>query len=269
MLKRFTLPITTSLLALATAPALAQDEVTGSVGSDTAVNQTTIQAEIVPLAGWQTEQPYQGGWSVDDLIGADVYTPASAMDQGDVKNVLFDTDGNILSIVAEVGGLFELGDVHVNIPWDQVDYDPDEDRVIVPVTVENVGDYGLYSDEVVTSFAAAGDIMEVSGDGAGEVGTGPRVFRATDLLQDYVRIQDQGNWSNYGFIDDVIVRDGSIAAVVVQPDVGWGRPNAYAYPYYGYGSGWTPGSPYYDLPYQRGDIEGLQPMESAAVTGNS
>lgn len=84
MLKRVTLPLATSLFALATAPTLAQmaaDEVTGTVGTETAVNQTTIQAEIVPLTGWQTERPYEGGWSVDDLLGADVYTPGSAMDQ--------------------------------------------------------------------------------------------------------------------------------------------------------------------------------------------
>ena len=60
----------------------------------------------------------------------------------------------------------------------------------------------------------------------------------------------------------MIIRDGKIAATVVDAGTGFGRGN-YAYPYYGYdsGFGWTPGNEYYDLPYAGADIQGLESFE--------
>jgi sporulation protein YlmC with PRC-barrel domain len=239
-------------------------EITGAIGAGSQ-NGESFEAEIVSLPSWQAERLYAGGFSVEQLIGADVYTEEGGSDRGDVENVVFDNDGNILSVVAEIGGLFELGDTHVNIPWDQVQYNPATRRITVPLTADNVAQYSVFADPILSSFEAAGDVAEVTGDGPGEVGLGPRAFRATDFLQDYARLIDDGNWVNYGYVDDIIVRDGKIAAVVVRPDVSWGARGPYAYPYYGYPYGWTPGSPYYDLPYQRGDIDRLEPMDYASI----
>ena len=43
---------------------------------------------------------------------------------------------------------------------------------------------------------------------------------------------------------------GGLAAAAATP--------AYAYPY---GAGWTPGTGFYDLPYDRTEVEGMQPFD--------
>ena len=62
----------------------------------------------------------------------------------------------------------------------------------------------------------------------------------------------------------IISKDGELKAVIVRPDVGYGRMNGYySYPYYGYGTGydyaWTPGNDHYDLPFGKTDIAHLIP----------
>jgi hypothetical protein len=171
------------------------------------------------------------------------------------------TEGEVLSVIAEVGGLLEIGDTHVNVPWDEVEVNAAEESITIPVTQEEAEDYTLFIDEVVAAGAASSDIHQVSGDNAGLVETGPRVWQARELIGDCVRLRDGNAFENYGFIDNILIQDGQIEAVVVRPDVTWGTPGLYAYPYYGYGYDWTPGSAYYDLPYARADIEALEPLD--------
>jgi hypothetical protein len=216
-----------------------------------------VEAEIVPLDGWTYDELYATGISLDQLIGADVIGPEGDDDIGDVENVLFDQEGRVLSIVAEVGGFLELGDTHVNIPWDQVEVMEGGDEVRIPITEETAEEYTLFS-EAVVGLSDVEDIQQVSGDNAGEVLTGPQVWRATDLIGDYARLRDGDTWVNYGYVDDAIIRDGQIVAVVAGADVTWGAPGRYAYPYYG---AWNPGMGFYDLPYDRTEVEGLEPFD--------
>lgn len=221
--------------------------------------QDTIQAEIVPLDGFGYDELYAEGISVEDLLDADVNGPTGE-DIGEVENVLFDQDGRVLSIVAEVGGFLEMGDTHVNIPWDQVEVFEAGDEVTIPVTQETVEDYTLLTDEYVTVADASTDIEEVGGDNAGVVNTGPQVWHATDLIGDTARLREGNGYASYGYVDDLILRDGMIAAVVANPDAGLGFRGPYAYPYYGYaGYGVEPG--YYDLPYERAEIEAVEPFD--------
>ncbi|EYD73961.1 hypothetical protein Rumeso_04558 [Rubellimicrobium mesophilum DSM 19309] len=222
-----------------------------------AQQEPVVEAQVVPLAEWNQDELYATGISLDELIGAEVIGPEGDEDIGDVENVLFGPDGQALAVVAEIGGFLELGDTHVSIPWDQVEVMDGGDEVRVPVTEESVRDYTLFSDAVV-SLGDVQEVQQVSGDNAGVVGTGPRVWRATDLVGDYARLLDGGSLANYGYVEDAILRDGRIEAVVVSPDVTWGTPGAYAYPY---SVGWMPGTGYYDLPYDRTEVEGRQPFE--------
>ena len=93
--------------------------------------------------------------------------------------------------------------------------------------------------------------------------TGPRAWRATDAIGDFARLKDGDGYANYGYVDDLIIRGGEIAAVVVSPDVGVGAaaPGVYAYPYYGYDYGWDPGLNTYDLPYDREEVGALEPFD--------
>ncbi|WEX10639.1 PRC-barrel domain-containing protein [Chelativorans sp. AA-79] len=214
-----------------------------------AVNQgDAIQAEVIALPEWRSDNLYADGISVDYVMDeAEVYGPGGD-EIGSVENFVFAEDGRVLSIVAEVGGFWDLFDTHVNVPWEEVTYSGG--RLTILVTEDNVEDYSLFKTGYLTAQGAAGDTTVVEDD----LATGPRSFRASELIGDYARIRadDQDNYANYGYVNDLILRDGQIAAVVVNPNAGYGTPGPYAYPYYGYG--WAPGMPYYDMPYGEQDV---------------
>ncbi|MBD8066079.1 PRC-barrel domain-containing protein [Devosia sp. PTR5] len=223
-----------------------------TAGGGESASETLQSNRIIGLADWNYSSIYNGGISLDWLIGSDALNEAGD-DLGQVENVLLAPDGKVLSIVAEIGGFFELADTHVNIPWDKVEMA--DNGVIVPVTADNIEDYSLFQDEYLRQQDAASNIQKVEGDGPGEVITGPRVWRATELIGDYARIQENGIFRGYGIVDDVVIADGQVSATIISPD---GVGGYYGYPYYG--SNWDVGSPYYDLPYERSETGNLEPF---------
>lgn len=229
--------------------------------SMTAVAQDNIEAEIVALPEWSYDELYTSGISVEELIDADVHGPTGD-DIGDIENVVFGQDGQVLSIIAEIGGFLDIADTHVNIPWDEVEVAVDDDDVTIPLTQETIENYSLFADPLLTAEEAGATIEEVAGDDAGVALTGPRAWRATEVIGDYARLKEGEGFANYGYVDDLIIRDGQIAAVVVSADMAGAAPGIYAYPYYGYGYGWNPGLGYYDLPYERDEIAELEPFDS-------
>jgi sporulation protein YlmC with PRC-barrel domain len=137
-MRNLTAPMSVAALALASTSgvALAQnydvDPVeTGSIGDD------AVTAEIISLPEWQVDRAFLEGTSVDDLIGMDVLGPEGE-DIGQLENVIFDENGKVLSVVAEVGGLWELDDTHVSIPWSSVEVTAD--GVGVPITEDTCSD---------------------------------------------------------------------------------------------------------------------------------
>ena len=158
---------------------------------------------------------------------------------------------------SDVGGLWDIGDTHVNVPWDEIDFRAGGDGIAVPVMEETVDDYTDYPDEMIARSGATEDVQPVGDDPL----TGERVWRATELIGDYTRIREEDGPRNYGYVDDIIVRDGEVQAVMVRPSTGWGTPGVYGYPYYGYDYGWQPGLPYYDLPYGREDVATMDPVD--------
>ena len=257
---------TTALMASAAllagfSVASAQTTSTQTTTSESAATgDTAFEGEVIALPEWHPDLAPETTMSVERLLDFDVVGPTGE-DIGDVENILMGTEGEVLSVVAEVGGFLDIGDTHVNVPWDEVDVDLAAERITVPVTQETVEDYTLFTNEVVTAGQAQAGIDEVEGDGIGAVDTGPRVWRAAELINDYVRLQDGDAFVDYGYVDDVLIADGRIEAVVVRPDVTWGAPGLYGYPYYGYGYGWYPGDLYYDLPYARDDVAELEPLD--------
>lgn len=240
---------------------MAQDTTEMNVTDVTA----TSASEPVALEGWTYDDLYANGIGINRMVGADVYGPEGD-DVGDVENVLFDMDGNILSVVAEVGGLFELDDTHLNIPWDMVSAEDWADGIVIPFGEDEADSYIATAEQAGGTIVASEDVAEVGGDGAGEVETGPNVWRATDLLNGTVRLRDGAAFANYGVVSDLVVRDGRVAAVLVTPDAGSGLVG---YPYAG-PVGFTPGTEAgapgtYDLPYDRTQAETLQPFDPAML----
>ena len=54
-----------------------------------------------------------------------------------------------------------------------------------------------------------------------KVAIGPREWRATELIGDYVNLK---GGTHYGYVRDLIIsKDGELKAVIVSPDVGYGQ----------------------------------------------
>ena len=234
---------------------------TASVGAYAAQPAATDapMVAVVALSDWKPDITRDNAMSVDALLDMDVYG-AGGEDIGEVENLLIGADGRVLSLVAEVGGLWGVGDTHTNIPWDQVKIDPATKRITLPITEDTVGDYSFFKDEVVSSLSAATRVGEVSGDGIGGVQTGPSVWRVTDLIGDTARLKNAGGYLNYGSVDDVVLQDGKVSAVLIRPGYGIAENGLYAVPFFGSGTYWNPIMTTYDIPYTKTDIEILKPV---------
>ena len=221
-----------------------------------AVGQAVTPQQVIQLSDWRADDLYLGGLSVDEMMDEmEVYGPTGE-EIGSVENVIFTNDGKVLSLVAEVGGFWDMFDTHVNVPWNEVNYSV-EGQIIIPVTEENVEDYSTWETGYLTPAEAASGVEVVDDD----LETSPGLFRATDLMGDYARVRggDADSFANYGYVNDLIIKDGQLQAVVVSPDSGYGVTGPYAYPYYGWG--WNTGRPYYDMPYNRDQALGAQRLD--------
>lgn len=291
---------------------------------------TTPVGEVVTLREWNTSASAGEGWSARAFFDTSVRGP-SGEEIGDVEDLIVGSNGELLSLVAEVGGFWDIGDTHVSIPWDAVTI-RQNGSVVIPVTEDNVDDYGFFG-EMPTRGEIAGNVVsglddqalgarawrvsELIGDlarvrggtGAAGMGTGERSANGTmATATDGDRASGQGagvnvagtptrtgsgsgpsagspgvagdrpaagmaadremgpdgrrdGYQGYGYVRDVIFADGHIAAVVVDRAAGRTVPRgSYAYPFYGYGYGWTPGQRYYDMPYTGQEADQAEPF---------
>ncbi|WP_137391205.1 PRC-barrel domain-containing protein [Rhodoligotrophos defluvii] len=230
-----------------------QGRQTGQAGQEAGQNQRQAQQgdrpPVLVLEDWSYNPLYSSGWSAERLMEADVIG-TTGDEIGDVENLIVSDKGKVLGIIAEVGGFLDIGDTHLFIPWGEVSVSPDLDRVTVPVTEENAEDYSLFKWSQLEK-GQTGQTRVVEDD----LQTGPRIWKATELLNDDAYLNDD---IGYGYVSDLIfTTDGNLHAVVVSADAAYGG-GYYAYPYYGYGYGWAPGSPYYDLGYDREEIATLE-----------
>jgi sporulation protein YlmC with PRC-barrel domain len=218
--------------------------------------------EIVSLADWRYDDLYAAGVSAEEFIDEMEVLDVTGEEIGEVEDLLIGPDGRVVAIVAEVGGVWDIGDTHVSVPFDQVDMAAFEDGVVIPVTEETVDDYEVYGAQVLDLAEVATEVVAGTDDAL----VGGRLTRVSDLIGDYARlVQDEASPREYGYISDVILSEGEIAAVVVQPSAAYGG-GYQAYPYYGYGAGvgygYTPGGAYYDLPYGEAEVAEVEPFET-------
>lgn len=224
-----------------------------STNNDREAGDRGDAVKIVKLPDWRPDALYGGGVSVDHLLDDVDVTDVNGDQIGDIENIVFTDDGRVLSIIAEVGGFWDILDTHINVPWEEATYS--DGAVNVPITPENYTNYGMFEDAYLLGDEAAADTKVVDDD----LNTGPRAFRASELIGDYARIRVDGGFANYGYIDDLIIRDGRLAAIIVNPQPGYGVSGRFAFPYYGYN--YSPGGVYYDMPYQEAEVTTVEPFD--------
>lgn len=212
-----------------------------------------------PLEEWNYQALYeQGGIRAESLLRAKAMG-ANGGAIGTIENAIFDEENRIVTLIAEVGGMWDSGDRHVSIPWEEVKLT--EQGVQMPVHEENAAEYDLFNDAYVDDAyifkGGLGRVTQVEDD----VMTGPRIWKVTDLIDDFASL---GTDTGLGYITDVLLtRDGMIQAIVVKPsNTKWGK-GPYAYPFYAHPDKWQPGNMHYALPYSREAIQSLPAFDYA------
>lgn len=249
----FRRPIQVSLVSLALGAGLAFSAA-AQIGYGTQPYQSPIQGRQIGAGGaglvnWNYSEIYRTGWSAERLMDQVEVIGANGEEIGDIENIIISQRGRILGLIAEVGGLWDIGDTHVFIPWTQVRVSPTLDRVVVPVTEDNVDDYAYSARDVLTYFRA-GQTQVVDDD----LDTGPSIWKATDVIDDYAYLN---NRRAYGYINDLIFSsDGMLQAVVVNAGSGYG--GGYRAVPFSYQAGWNPGEADLYLGYGEADVAVLE-----------
>lgn len=252
----------TAITLVAAVPAFAQD--TGSQETDTqeseaqtsqdqeSDNQPSEGDSVQVLATWTYTPLYEEGWSVENMFNVTDVTGPGGEVIGDVENVIFRNNGEVLGIIAQVGGFWDIGDTHVFVPSDDVSIGDDVSQAQVPVTEEEVDNFDVFGATDGDDTVAEGDASDtnVVDD---DLTAGEDVFKATDLIGDYAYLSDG---VRYGYVADLIVQDGEISAVVSDA-ASYGRSGYYAYPYQE-GRGSTVMGPRYQMPYDRAAIDTIE-----------
>jgi sporulation protein YlmC with PRC-barrel domain len=211
--------------------------------------------------GELNQQLYQqGGIRGENLLGAEVFGETGE-EIGNVKNVIVSEQNRIVSVIAEVGGFWDMGDTHISVPWEKVEVTADGVRM--PVNEDNAEDYNLFEGESPVSKQVLDQTVEL---GEEDVTAGQRTWKLTELLNDYANLQ---GGAGYGYVNDVLFsKQGEVQAVIV--NAANGGPNVrgpYAYPFYGYERGWSPGASSYEVPYSLEDVKKVPQFKEEDYSG--
>jgi sporulation protein YlmC with PRC-barrel domain len=237
---------TTVLIA---AGAAAQSPDAGARGGSTVARQEQAEIPPMPLADWSYERIY-GGWYADGVVDRPIYGPHGD-EIGSVKNLLLNTRGEIVALIAEVGGFLDIADTHVTIPWREIERRGS--RVYSPITAETAESYGMFAEEYYSS-ADVGNL-----DGVEEFfETGPYIWKITALLDDYVVFP---GGKPFGYVTDVVFDDFGklIGVVAVQANREVARRGVYAFPWDD--RGWEPRFDHYTLRHTEEDIARLPKID--------
>lgn len=233
------MPLSYAFLSRAASAAALVVAAAGCAGPERLQSYVPPRAEVVSLVEWDYDD-LRGGWRAEQAIGMDVLG-ADGERIGEIDNLIVGPDGVVRSAVIEIGeGIFGIGGTRLSVPWQEVEFGPG--GASVPVDERNFRDYGLFRDV--------------------EAAAAPRSWKATELLDDYVRL---AAGEAYGWVEDLVFdRQGRLEAVVVARDLEYG-PGLYAFPYYGYPYGFDPGLGYYRLPYEPMEVVGVEPFDFGVI----
>jgi sporulation protein YlmC with PRC-barrel domain len=220
------------------------------------------QENVQVLTDWSYDSLYADGWSVENMFDTTEIIGTNGEDIGDVENVIFSNDGEVLGIIAQVGGFWDIGDTHVHVPWDEVNIGETIQQAQIPVTEENVDNYDVFGDywgsERLNTEADAGttdlDVFLLSDVADDDLVAGPGIFKATDLIGSFAYLSDG---VRYGYVADIIVENGVISAIVADT-AAYGRRGYYAHPFSYRGTTPMANNSRYDVPYDGTEIDTIE-----------
>lgn len=243
-----------SLLTL-TAQAHAVEQPSNDPTNPFGVDTTPHDSNVRSIDEWSYAPIYEkGGFRIGNMLEANVFGTQGA-EIGETIDIILDQKNQIIGIITEVGGMWDSGDRHIFVPWDEVVLS--EDGVQIPVHQDNVEEYDIFRefDEAYVYEQELDRVKEVEED----VALGPRTWKVSDILHDSVRMEDG---TDYGTITDAIfARDGVMQAIIVKPASTDTDQGPRAYPFYGFPQDWRPDDTQYVLPFAREDIEALPVFE--------
>lgn len=261
ILYRNALPVMALLMATSLMPVqthAAEDEKQPNNRADkTDSSELQHDKRIRSLDKWNYKPIYeQGGFRAEKFLDAKVFSPQGNK-IGEMANIILDQENQVVTVIAEIGGMWDSGDRHVAIPWDEVEFY--EDGIKVPARQDNLEEYDLFSSvNIDESYIYKQEIKRVS-NVEENVATGPQTWKITDIMHDYASMENDGG---YGYITDALFsRSGVMQAIIVKPASAEFGQGPRAYPFYGYPEGWRPGDTHYILPYSRKDVEELPVFE--------
>ncbi|MEH6641672.1 PRC-barrel domain-containing protein [Vreelandella glaciei] len=225
-----------------------------AIASATVATQAQAQennGNVTAISEWNYDTLYEeGGMTAASLMDTEVFGSGNE-EIGSVENILLNDQNEIVAIIAQVGGFWDIGDTHVLVPWEEVDVNVD--GVSIPVTEDNAEQYGVFQEDYVTKEDLS-YISQVDDDAT----TGSRIWKLTDLLDDYASI---GEGNGYGYVDNVLFsEEGKVQGVVIEADSAYGG-DTYAYPFDGFDAGWDPSYSTYVLPYDEADLDNLSTFD--------
>ncbi|CAM4305627.1 PRC-barrel domain-containing protein [Vreelandella rituensis] len=232
-------------------------------------NQPNSRADQIDLSGtqhdnrlrsldeWSYKPIYeQGGFRAEKFLDAKVFSP-QGNEIGEMANIILDQENQIVAVIAEIGGMWNSGDRHVAIPWDEVKFF--EDGIKVPVRQDNLEEYDLFTNININEAYVYKQELERVTNVERDVATGPQTWKITDIIHDYASME---NDEGYGYIKDALLsRNGTMQAIIIKPARSEFGQGPRAYPFYGYPESWRPGDTHYILPYSKEDVEELPAFE--------
>lgn len=221
--------------------------------------QESHSADAATLAEWEYNSIYAaGGIRAEYMITEEVFGPEGE-EIGNVDNAIIGGQGEIIALIVEVGGFWEIADTNIVVPWKQVKLVPDGFKV--PITEDNYEEYLLFGEDSFVTMKKLQQTHPVN-----EVlATGAKTWKLTALLDDYVVLADG---TGYGYVDDVLfTKKGKIQAVIVESALTAYGYGPYAYPFYGYAYGWQPYDSVYTLPFGLNAVSTVGVFDYGAFDG--
>lgn len=220
----------------ASSPALAQAPAAGTA------------VKILP--DWSYQPLFDRAASVEKLFRESRVIDRGGKAIGSVENVIFSDSGEALAIIASIDGVSGRSETHVSIPWSEIQFSDEWEDVNVPIDADNVTEFTGFDPSGILEKRDTASVGTVEGGDAMDLGED--VFQARDLIGDHAYLGDNYRW---GYINDLVIRDGRLVAIVVEVADGSGSRH-YAAPF-DETAGVDPGARRYNPPLNENAIETL------------